>query len=202
MHRAHYARSPSLPEPRTLNPEPFLNHLPNRLDVLNAAGVPAVEVVAYGERRTGGLLRGAVCAVLEFPGAMELVPWIFARFGQEGPWTPSQRDEREGLLRRLGGLLRRLHDAGFVHPDLHGGNLLLSREGSPPDLRLELTQSSFILPLGDGSLSIDSRSRDAEEMELLDRLSSLAEERVEPRDQRVRLRHGERPRMHRAPISR
>lgn len=103
---------------------------------LNAAGVPAVEVVAYGERRAAGLLRGAVCAVLEFPGAMELVPWMFARFGQEGPWTTSQREEREELLRRLGALLRRLHDAGFVHPDLHGGNLLLSREGSPPDLRL------------------------------------------------------------------
>jgi tRNA A-37 threonylcarbamoyl transferase component Bud32 len=103
---------------------------------LREAGVPAAEVVGFHERRVERFPVDSACAVLEFPDAMELVPWMFRRFGQHGPWTPAQREARIALLRRLGALLRRLHDAGWRHPDLHGGNLLVAREGDPPDLRL------------------------------------------------------------------
>ncbi len=99
---------------------------------LRAAGIPAAEVVAFAERRAGGVLRDAACVVREFPDAMELVPWMFRRFGQEGPWSPGQEAARRALLERLGRLLRSIHDAGFRHPDFHGGNLLLAKEGDPP----------------------------------------------------------------------
>jgi tRNA A-37 threonylcarbamoyl transferase component Bud32 len=99
---------------------------------LRAAGIPAAEVFGCWENRKGGLLRGAGCVVAEFPGAMELVPWMFRKWGQEGPWTPEQAAARRALLERLGRLLRSIHDAGFRHPDLHGGNLLLATEGDPP----------------------------------------------------------------------
>jgi len=101
---------------------------------LRAAGVPAAEVLGYAETRSSGLLRGAACLVAEFPDAMELVPWMFRRWGQEGPWTPGQAAARRALLERLGRLLRSIHDAGFLHPDLHGGNVLLAKEGEPPAL--------------------------------------------------------------------
>jgi tRNA A-37 threonylcarbamoyl transferase component Bud32 len=99
---------------------------------LRAAGIQAAEVVAFAERRAGGVLRDAACVVREFPDALELVPWMFRRFGQEGPWTAAQEAARRALLDGLGRLLRSIHDAGFRHPDLHGGNLLLAKEGDPP----------------------------------------------------------------------
>ncbi len=93
-------------------------------------------MLGYAETRTGGFLRGAACVVQEFPDAMELVPWMFRRWGQEGPWSREQNVARCTLLERLGGLLRSVHDAGFRHPDLHGGNLLLAKEGDPPEMCL------------------------------------------------------------------
>jgi tRNA A-37 threonylcarbamoyl transferase component Bud32 len=103
---------------------------------LRAAGVPAAEVAGFHERRASGLLVSSSCVVLEFPDALELVPWMFRRFGQHGPFAPDVEAKRRDLFGRLGRLLRALHEAGLGHPDLHGGNLLLSREGDPPDLRL------------------------------------------------------------------
>lgn len=103
---------------------------------LRAAGVPAAEVLGFSETKSGGLLLGAACVVKEFPDAMELVPWMFRRWGRRGPRTPDQTRSRRALLERLGRLLRSIHDAGYRHPDLHGGNLLVAKEGDPPELRL------------------------------------------------------------------
>jgi tRNA A-37 threonylcarbamoyl transferase component Bud32 len=103
---------------------------------LRAAGLPAAEVVAFAERRAGPFLRDAACVVREFPDARELVPWMFRRWGQEGPWSAEVAAARAALLARIGRLLRAMHGAGFLHPDLHGGNLLLAGEGDAPDLRV------------------------------------------------------------------
>jgi len=103
---------------------------------LREAGIPAAEVLGYSERRASGFLTGASCAVEEFPDALELVPWMFRRWGKAGPWTAEQAAARRALLERLGRVLRQLHDAGFRHPDLHGGNLLLAKEGDPPEMCL------------------------------------------------------------------
>jgi len=103
---------------------------------LRAAGVPAAVVIAFRETRAAGLLAGAACVVEEFPDAMELVPWMHRRWGREGPFTAEQAAARRALLERLGRVLRQVHDAGLRHPDLHGGNLLLAREGEPPEMRL------------------------------------------------------------------
>lgn len=103
---------------------------------LRAAGIPAAEVLGFTEIRTSGLLSRAACVVKEFPDALELVPWMHRRWGREGPWTPEQAAARRALLVRLGQVLRKLHDAGFRHPDLHGGNLLLAKEGEPPEMCL------------------------------------------------------------------
>ncbi|HHI78569.1 MAG TPA: hypothetical protein ENK02_01170 [Planctomycetes bacterium] len=44
-------------------------------------------------------------------------------------------------LREMGWLVRRMHELGFVHGDLHPGNLLLPEQGPP--LVLDLTSGSF-----------------------------------------------------------
>ncbi len=103
---------------------------------LRTAGIPAAEVLGFTERRVAGFLRGAACVVKEFPDALELVPWMFRRWGREGPWAAEQESARRSLLERLGRLLRQVHDAGYRHPDMHGGNLLVSKEGDPPELCL------------------------------------------------------------------
>ena len=99
---------------------------------MQAAGLPVVDVVAAAEARTAGVLTGAMLAVREIPDALELVPWFFHRFPGHGPWAGEEAFRRRAVLVRLGEVVRRMHDAGFVHPDLHGGNLLLGKNDPDP----------------------------------------------------------------------
>jgi tRNA A-37 threonylcarbamoyl transferase component Bud32 len=101
---------------------------------MRAAGIPAAEVTAMAEHRAGGILRDAAAVVREFPAAEELVPWLLRRWPGDGPWEGEAGRARRDFLARIGKLLRQVHDAGFLHPDLHGGNLLVAREGEPPAL--------------------------------------------------------------------
>ena len=103
---------------------------------LREAGIPSSEAIAVAEARRGPLLLDAFVVLREVKGAMDLVPWMFRRYPGEGPWPPDRAGERARLLERLGGLVRRLHDAGFVHPDLHGGNLLLSGAPDAPEMTI------------------------------------------------------------------
>lgn len=103
---------------------------------MREAGLPAAEVVAMAERRVAGVLRGAMLAVREVPDTRELVPFLFRRWPGGGPRSGAEARARRALLRRLGALVRRLHDAGFVHPDLHGGNVLLGPGGEEPTVTI------------------------------------------------------------------
>ncbi len=103
---------------------------------LRAAGLPAAETLAVGEARTAGVLRASVAVVREVPDALELVPWMFKRFRGGAPFSPADEAARAELFGRLGALLRGVHDAGFRHPDLHGGNVLVGTRGEPPALTL------------------------------------------------------------------
>jgi tRNA A-37 threonylcarbamoyl transferase component Bud32 len=103
---------------------------------LRAAGLPAAETVAVAESRAGPFLRGAIVVVREVPGCMELVPYLFRRFPGRGPRRGADARARLDLLDRLGRLLRSLHDAGWEHPDFHGGNLLVRLDEEPPVLTI------------------------------------------------------------------
>ncbi len=88
---------------------------------LLALGVPVAEAVG------AVVLRGALgwrgCLLLrEVEGALDLEAVLHARR------APCRAHVRE-LLERAGGAVRRLHDAGVPHPDLHPKNLLVTPDG-------------------------------------------------------------------------
>ena len=72
---------------------------------LSAAGIPVPRPVAWSRVPEGG----AVLATAEIPGA-----------------TPLKEAYRRDLLPAVASLIRRMHEAGYLHRDLHLGNLLVS----------------------------------------------------------------------------
>jgi len=89
-----------------------------------AAGLPTIHAVLMGEKRSGKILQDGCLATMEIPEANDLVPvlhWLMR--------GPEQKKARRRMLRDLARLIRRFHDAGFVHDDLHSGNILVT--GAP-----------------------------------------------------------------------
>jgi len=84
---------------------------------VRAAGLPAVEPLAVLERRVRGG-RDARLVTRAAPAAATLAEHL-----READVASAQ-----ALLDRAAALVRRLHEAGFWHRDLHAGNLLLSRD--------------------------------------------------------------------------
>jgi lipopolysaccharide core heptose(I) kinase len=98
---------------------------------MKAAGLPTIFAVLMGEKRTAGFLEDGCLATVEIPGAKDFVPYLIDRLGD-----PAQKAARAALLDRLAVLVRRFHDAGFKHNDLHSGNLLVT--GEPEDAEIHL----------------------------------------------------------------
>ncbi len=85
-----------------------------------ARGVPTARPVAVGWRSSGPFHRGFI-ATLAIPSARDLLD-LFAR--------PSAEPVRVAAARACALAVRRMHDAGIVHADLHLKNLLA---GEGPD---------------------------------------------------------------------
>ncbi|MEN8148786.1 MAG: lipopolysaccharide kinase InaA family protein [Planctomycetota bacterium] len=98
-----------------------------------AAGLPTVHALLMGERRTLGILQDACFAAAGIENNLEFVPYI-----HEHLWDGTGESEanRARLLDQLAGLVRRFHDAGFRHHDMHGGNLLVT--GGPAEAIVHL----------------------------------------------------------------
>jgi 3-deoxy-D-manno-octulosonic acid kinase len=86
-----------------------------------AGGVPTPEVLA-GVRYRAGPLHRADVATERIEGA-DLVEVFFGERAPEGR-------ARAAALAAVGRLIRRLHDLGYVHPDLQLRNLLLAGTGA------------------------------------------------------------------------
>jgi len=88
-----------------------------------AAGVPTARPVAVGWGATGLFRRGFI-ATLAISGARDLLD-LFAR--------PSTEPVRVSAARACARAVRRLHDAGIVHADMHLKNLLVGEgaDGKP-----------------------------------------------------------------------
>ena len=91
------------------------------LEALDRVGIPVPKAVAVAERRVGGMVRGAVL-VLEKVSFRDHLPGALSGHIESGP--------RKGLIEDLGRLVRRLHDHGFDHHDLHSGNFLVIRNAA------------------------------------------------------------------------
>lgn len=92
---------------------------------LERAGLPAPVTLAAGEERRAGLLRRAFLVTQKVEG----VPaHLFLRERASDPdWSITRK--RAGL-KEAAELVRRFHDAGFVHGDLVATNLLVAGGGS------------------------------------------------------------------------
>lgn len=98
---------------------------------LAAAGVPTAVPLAKAERRRF-VLRDAALVVPEIPGALQLSEYVARHFGSGVDGVP----RRAALFDQLARIVRRMHDAGFVHRDLHGANVLVSGPAAAPSLHV------------------------------------------------------------------
>jgi tRNA A-37 threonylcarbamoyl transferase component Bud32 len=96
---------------------------------LAAAGVPTAVPLAMAERREGGL-RDAALVVPEIVDAVHLNAFVERRLTDEGD------PRRAALYDDLARMVRRMHDAGFVHNDFHGGNILVDGTLDAPRLHV------------------------------------------------------------------
>jgi tRNA A-37 threonylcarbamoyl transferase component Bud32 len=83
------------------------------LVALRAAGLPVPAPLALGAQPDGDRL-----LVLEWIDGVPLAQALLARFAR-----------RRAIVTELGALLRRVHEAGFAHGDLHAGNVLVASGG-------------------------------------------------------------------------
>jgi tRNA A-37 threonylcarbamoyl transferase component Bud32 len=96
---------------------------------LAAAGVPTAVPIAKAERRRL-VLRDAALVVPEIRDALRLDEFA-DRLSHSEP-DPL----REALFAELARIVRRMHDAGIVHRDLHAGNVLVAGPAGAPRIHL------------------------------------------------------------------
>ncbi len=94
---------------------------------LHSVGVPVPEAVGCAVRRGPLGWRGALLTG-EVAGAVDLLAWLY---GAPTPAAPPglRAPPPAVVLERAGRAVRRLHDAGVWHADLHPKNLLLTPGG-------------------------------------------------------------------------
>lgn len=84
-------------------------------------GLPTVTPVAYGERRRFGILMESYLLTVRL---FDCVTLEEALFSEDGTLRADAKTRRQ-LIRLLAALLRRMHDDGIYHQDLHPGNFLV-----------------------------------------------------------------------------
>jgi len=94
---------------------------------LHRLGIPSLEVLAFGEVRFLGLLRGACVVTRGVPDSQGM-----DRFAEQ-VWYPMAEPERRRVYREISGKLveqlRRAHAGRFFHHDLKWRNILIRRDG-------------------------------------------------------------------------
>jgi tRNA A-37 threonylcarbamoyl transferase component Bud32 len=91
--------------------------------------IPVSQVLAWGERRRGALLRRSCLVERRIENAISLGEHIHDHF------LESSAGRRAALMRSVGALLAEFHAAGLSHPDFHPGNILLRwKDSGEPEL--------------------------------------------------------------------
>ncbi len=84
-------------------------------------GLPTVTPVAYGERRRFGILMESYLLTVRLFNCVTLEESLFS---EDGTLRANAKTRRQ-LIGLLAALLRRMHDDGIYHQDLHPGNFLV-----------------------------------------------------------------------------
>jgi len=87
-------------------------------------GVPTISPLVFGEKRRFGLVLEDYILTEEIEGAVNLRDYF----------RDVSADERRRILLRLAPIVARMHAAGFCHPDLHLGNILIRTSAGEPEL--------------------------------------------------------------------
>jgi len=90
---------------------------------LRAAGVPTPDILAAGWRPIAGPLQRHAIVASTIPGAINLY---------EASLAPPPGLSRRAILRESAVVVRRMHDARFLHADLNVTNLVLEPGAMPP----------------------------------------------------------------------
>ncbi len=120
------------------------------LSVLRQRGFPVPRPLACGLRRRRGLTVEGGLVMEEIAGGLPLPALLSQVYGPMAAGSPAigaapeRLAEVRPLLIQLGALVRRLHECGVYHPDLHGGNLLLDSSGKAPLHLIDLHSCRFI----------------------------------------------------------
>jgi tRNA A-37 threonylcarbamoyl transferase component Bud32 len=94
-------------------------------DVSRAFRTIGVEIptpVGVMERRRRGFMEESLYISEAIEDAQPLMDFFKERFGEE-------EEERRRIVRLLGDTVRRIHDGGLFHADLHAGNFLIRKNG-------------------------------------------------------------------------
>lgn len=97
----------------------------NAIDAVRQAGIPTVEALAVGTVRAGLWTGESWLLTREIPDVTPLDEFVKDRRSPGG----FSRSKRALLACQLGRLIGRMHAAGFVHRDLHAGNILVRSSG-------------------------------------------------------------------------
>ncbi len=112
-------------------------------EALRARGLPVPEILAFKlERVIPGVYRGEI-ALREIPEGRTLYHVLSGAHG-----SPPPAADRAALLREVARALRRLHDAGCYHADLHARNVFVSGYGPGRTVHwIDLEKSTVGAPL-------------------------------------------------------
>lgn len=100
-------------------------------------GVNVPRVIAYGVATRGGLLRRDLLLTRKVEDALPLHDFILN-------WRPSQTLlSRLAFIEDLAGFIRRLHDRGIRHSDLHVGNILVQEKNDQQFFLLDVDRATI-----------------------------------------------------------
>lgn len=91
---------------------------------MRSQGIPTIEPIAAVHRKIFPFFYRAYLLSLEVPQARNLVHYL----QEEGTASKESLSVKRKLLRSIGFLIRRFHDAGFFHGDLQLKNILIVNE--------------------------------------------------------------------------
>lgn len=115
-------------------------------EMARKAGVPTMEVLAAIKRRVLWPFYKGDLISREIPNSVDFIGY-FTRYGKSA--DRRQPGEKRDLIRQAGRLVRKMHEAGIYHSDLHLKNFVVELgEGAPRCLHIiDFDRSSITHPL-------------------------------------------------------